>query len=160
NAETTEITEFVVLVFLCGLCGPCVVRRDQKRPQGAEGLSPMADACLAIAGFGQGAAEGRVIEDRVVAETAGPLWLGRNPAFDDAAGLEQDLRVFRQRQGAHEPSRAGFDAPCVEPAIYKVELVGVRRVGTAKTRGFDARSAAERVDFQARVLRHRQLTGA
>src|SRR6185436_14207754 len=98
---------------------------------------------LTIAGLRERAPERRVIEDRVVAEPAGPAGLGRDLAFDRAARFEQHLAVSDERERTHEAGR-GLGLRSAQPGggsplrsqrvIYKSELLRIRRLLGAEPR--------------------------
>ena len=96
------------------------------RSQLSEGLPPMADRRLAIAGFGQRAAKRRVIEDRVVAEAAGAARLGGNEPVDRPARFEHEA-IAVATASAHT-KRAVRSASGTRPKLFfdQRELLRVR----------------------------------
>src|SRR5229473_4742004 len=76
----------------------------------AEGLSPVADrGLLSAVDFRKGAAVRRVEKDGVVAESMGPLRLGRDLSLNDAGRFVEDVAVVRERDVRHETRRARLE---------------------------------------------------
>ena len=107
--------------------------------------------------LGERAAEGRVEEDRVVAEAAAAARGRGDAALDRAARLEEHLARARERQRAREPRGALRRPALLQQAVDHRELLGIGRgdVGGVSRR-VDAGRAVERVDLEARVLGHHQ----
>src|SRR6185436_8191357 len=96
---------------------------------------------LTIAGLRERAPERRVIEDRVVAEPAGPAGLGRDLALHGPPRFEHNLPVPDQRERTHEAGRGlrsaqrGGGSPLrSQRVIYKSELLRIRRLLAAEPR--------------------------
>jgi hypothetical protein len=103
----------------------------------------------ALTGGGR-AAERRVVEDRVVAETVRPTRLGRNLAIYHAFGFVGDASALRDRDIADEPGRTTADPALAQELVDSAKLHGVVRA--CPPCGMDARDVVERGDFDARVV--------
>src|SRR6478672_8578104 len=99
----------------------------------------MAHLQLAGTSFRQRAAERRVIEDRVVSESAASLRGGRYRPLDCSERLAANLRAISQRDSAHEPGGPVRIRSRREHAVDQCELVFVRAFDSAETRRLDAR---------------------
>ena len=121
-----------------------------------ECLPPMTHQRLPIGCLGQGAAKWRVIEDRVVTESAGATRLGRNQSLDRSERLEHDPVAVGDGQGADKSGRAlggwnlrGRGGSTEWPATMEIlDLAAARPIWTSVPQPFKRRAlvAAARGD--------------
>src|SRR4051794_36175631 len=104
---------------------------------------------LLVGGFPEGAAEGLVVEERVVAEAASAARVVDNPPFDSSPIDTAHVACLDQRNGTDEAGGPVRDAAQILEQQPVVRLVG--GVFARVARRVDAGRSAERVDFQAGI---------
>src|SRR5260221_8491717 len=121
----------------------------------------MADAILVLGpALPERAAEGRIEEERVVAEAVRAPRLLRDEAFDRLLRVEQDLASAHDRDRARETRAALLPGHPAQLLEEQPVAVGVRGVLAAEAAGVEAGPAVERVDGEARVVGHGQESRA
>ena len=125
--------------------------RTQPPEHFAHGVPAMADRHFLLARrFAERAAEGRVVEQRIVAEAVLPAGFVQDEAFHRGAKRAHDLRTLSHRHDAHKAARAVGHA--AHPFQQQPVVGFIGRAIAGKARRINAWRAAQGVHFKAGIL--------
>ena len=120
---------------------------------------------LLLGGLAECATQLRTVEQRVITEASLAARFVDDGPFHRAAPHTAQFAGLRQRDGAHETSRAIFhaaellDQQAIIRLVHRQRRTFHRRMQQRESRREDSRRALDRVHFEAGIVREKQSRG-